>query len=115
MEAAHEAEQTSNVGWLYNLPPHEQEALVEAARLTVDEMRGVDRADHKELDDYHRSRRKTNIENELDALFYSYALALSFFDRWQRRGVQTLGEANAALAKFGGEEGTQVRYGAALM
>lgn len=103
-------EKASSVGWLHTLPPHEQEALVEVARLTVFEMREVDRADHKELDEYHKSRHKANEENELDALLTRYALALSFFDRWRSRGVKTMGEVTAALAKYdGGEDRTQVR------
>lgn len=42
------------VGWFYQLPEKEQEALVEAARLTVKEMRDIDKADHKALDEYHK-------------------------------------------------------------
>eukprot|EP00966_Prymnesium_polylepis_P113401 2622040-Prymnesium_polylepis.1 len=80
------------LGWFHGLPPHEQEALVELARLTVAEMRDIDRADHAELDQYHKARRKANEANELDALFTRYALALSFFERWQKRGVESFGQ-----------------------
>ena len=43
-------------GYFYSLSPHEQHALVEVARLTVRELRGVDRADHAEHDNYTSSR-----------------------------------------------------------
>lgn len=109
-EASPPPEKSTSVGWLHTLPPHEQEALVEVARLTVFEMREVDRADHRELDEYHKSRRKANEENELDALLTRYALALSFFDRWRSRGVRTMGQVTTALAQLGGggEDRTQV-------
>jgi hypothetical protein len=100
-------QQPTNWGWFHALPPHEQEALVELARLSVKEMRDIDRADHAELDQYHKARRKTNEEDELDALFTQYALALSFFDRWQKRGVRKVTEVTAVLNKFGNER-TQV-------
>lgn len=41
-------------GWFYGLPEKEQEALVELARTTVKEMRGIDRSDHRNLDEYHK-------------------------------------------------------------
>lgn len=89
------------IGWMHRLPEHEQEALVELARTTVKECRDVDRVDHKALDEYHRSRRKTNEEEELDALFTQYALALSFFERWQKHGVQLAGEVTQVLTSYG--------------
>eukprot|EP00966_Prymnesium_polylepis_P335266 7390632-Prymnesium_polylepis.1 len=64
-------------------------------------MRQIDRADHAELAQYHKSRRKANEANELDALFTRYALALSFFERWQKRGVHTVVQITAALNRFG--------------
>jgi hypothetical protein len=96
-------QQPASLGWFHALPPHEQEALVELARLTVSEMRDVDRADHAELDQYHKDRRRKNEADELDELFTRYALALSFFDRWQKRGVKSVGEITTALSKFGSE------------
>lgn len=89
------------VGYLYSLPEKEQEALVELARVTVKELRGVDGEDHRNLDEYHNSRRKTNEENELDALFTRYALALSYFERWCKRGVARVGEIESTLRTFG--------------
>ena len=100
-EAAEVQQAPAYWGWFHALPGHEQEALVELARLTVKEMRDVDRADHAELDQYHKSRRQTNEADELDALFTRYALAMSFFDRWLKRGVKSVGELTAALTKFG--------------
>lgn len=91
------------VGYIYSLPPHEQEALVELARVTVKEMRDIDHADHAALDEYHKMRRKVNEENELDALFTRYALALSFFERWTKRGINMVSEIAATLKGYGSE------------
>ena len=74
-------------GYFHSLPPHEQHALVELARTTVREMRKIDRADHAAHDAYVTAKRKSNSQLELDALIKQYALALSFFKRWQQRGV----------------------------
>jgi hypothetical protein len=76
-------------GYLDLLPEKEARALLEMARLTLDEQRILDRVDHGELDDYHAAKRKSNSQLELDALVKRYALALSFFDRWLKRGVQS--------------------------
>lgn len=46
-------------------------------------------------------RRKTNEEAELDALFTKYALALSFFERWCKRGLQSITEVTKALSAYG--------------
>lgn len=42
------------MGYVYTLPEKEQEALVEAGRLSVKELRCIDRAEHEALDDYHK-------------------------------------------------------------
>lgn len=76
----------------------------ELARLTVAEMRDMDRADHLVLDQYHAHRRKTNEEDELDALFTQYALALSFFERWVKRGVTDMRHISVALRGYGDRE-----------
>jgi hypothetical protein len=89
------------------LPVHEQEALVELARTTVTELRGVDFADHAELDLYHQRRRELNQKDELDFLFTRFALALSFYDRWKERGVKTFAEVISALTQLGGRDGTK--------
>jgi hypothetical protein len=86
------------------LPQHEADALVELARTIEREMRTVDRQDHRELDEYHALRRKTNSQLELDALIKQYALALSFFDRWKQRGVESVSAMEAALAEIAESE-----------
>lgn len=53
-------------------------------------------------------RRKSNEDAELDALFTRYALALSFFERWCKRGLETMGEVSRALNGFG-DGRTQVK------
>lgn len=47
-------EPKSHIGYFYSLPLQEQEALVELARVSIGEMRAIDRADHAALDDYHK-------------------------------------------------------------
>lgn len=89
------------VSGFYKLPPKEQEALVEFARRSVKEMRDLDRLDHRSLDEYHAARRKTNEQDELDALFTQYALALSFFERWCKRGVHSVSQITSTLNGFG--------------
>jgi hypothetical protein len=84
-------------GYFHTLPPLEAAALVEMARSSVREMRIIDRADHASLDAYHTAKRKSNSQLELDALVKRYALALSFFDRWRKRGVETVVAVTAAL------------------
>ncbi|KAL1495338.1 hypothetical protein AB1Y20_016708 [Prymnesium parvum] len=69
------------MGYACSLPERELEALVEMARFSVKENRDIDRADHAALDNYHKMRRKTNEEDELDSLFTQYAMALSFSER----------------------------------
>ena len=78
-------------------------ALVELARVTVTEMRDIDHADHHALDEYYKQRRKMNEEDELDALFTRYAFALSFFERWVKRGVSLEHEIGKALMGYGNE------------
>lgn len=53
-----------------------------------------------------QARRKQNEEDELDALFTQYALALSFFERWCKRGAD-LQTITSTLNGYG--ERTQVR------
>lgn len=54
-----------------------------------------------------QARRKKHEDDELDALFSQYALALSFFERWCKRGVDSASAINATLNGYG-EERTQV-------
>ena len=65
----------------------ELHAVVEAARCSLDELITLDKSDHKELNEYHALRRKTNSQLELEALVQRYALALSFFEQWESSGV----------------------------
>ena len=84
-------------GPIEQLPHKELEALVAMSKSTVREMREIDRADHAELDKYHALKRKTNAQLELDSLVKAYAMALSFFDRWSKRGVQSMTEARKKI------------------
>ena len=85
-------------GYFHSVPLHEAMALVELARLTVDEMRAVDRTHHGEHDTYVEEKRKSNSQLELDALVKEYALAITFFKQWQRDGVADAAAMRRALA-----------------
>lgn len=89
------------VSWFHKLPEKEQEALVEFSRKTVKEMRDIDHLDHRALDEYHAARRKTNEQDELDALFTQDAMALSFFERWCKRGVESVNQITTTLNGYG--------------
>ena len=84
-------------GALEQLPLKEMIALFEYARATVRAWRAVDLEDHGELDAYHAAKRKSASQLELDALVKMYALALSFFDRWRKRGVADVEAMEVAL------------------
>ena len=84
-------------GALEQLPEKEARALFEYARTSLAASRQVDRAHHTELDAYHAAKRKSNSQLELDALVKQYALALSFFDRWKKRGVASPQEMREKL------------------
>lgn len=60
-----------------------------------------------------QARRKKNEEDELDELFTQYALALSFFERWCKRGVETVGAITTTLNGY--HERTQVATCGALL
>ena len=86
-------------GYFNSLPLHEQEALVEVARLTVQEMRKLDHADHAELDAYHAQRRKTNSQLELDALVKQTALSRSISLRTGSRAASSRRRARRFCTK----------------
>lgn len=55
---------------------------------------------HSPLLVHAQARRKKNEEDELDALFTQYALALSFFERWCKRGAD-VATITTTLASYG--------------
>ena len=100
-------------GFFYKLPPKLRHALLEMARTTLKEMRAIDSTDHKELDEYHALRRKTNSQEELEALIKEYAFALDFFERWLERGVKDANAMRAALDAFASDPAVTALKGAA--
>lgn len=68
-------EQQAFAGWFYKLPEKEQEALVELARVTVKEMRDIDRNDHRTLDEYHKVCSFASYIPCLTRLYYSTVCA----------------------------------------
>ena len=97
MAQAISAKSFEDGGYFHALSPHEQHALIEVARLTVRELRAVDRADHAEHDDYVAAKRKSNSQLELDALVKEYAYAISLFKQWKRDGVADAAAMRTAL------------------
>ena len=93
-------------GALDQLPEKETWALFEYARKSLATSRQDDRADHAEHDAYVTAKRKSNSQLELDALVKMYALALSFYDRWKKRGVES---PEAMREKLEGIETNQLK------
>ena len=87
-------------GFFYSLPVQEQHALVEFSRSTVRDMRRIDREHNAEVAAYVKSKAKTASEEELQSLIKEYGYGLSFFDRWKERGVSSVQEMTAELAKL---------------
>lgn len=55
------------------------------------------RAGITQLEKYEAQKRKTNSELELKALVKQYAIVLSFFQKWETRGVRSVGELTREL------------------
>ncbi|KAL1511676.1 hypothetical protein AB1Y20_004966 [Prymnesium parvum] len=85
------------LGYFHTLPVQEQEALVEYARRIMRVQRGVDRADNAEVAAYVKAKVRSNSEEELQALITEWGYGLSFFERWQQRGVRLASEVSSAL------------------
>lgn len=58
------------MGYVYTLPEHEQEALVEAGRLSVKELRGIDHTEHAALDDYHKVKHAAQACSQWHPSYY---------------------------------------------
>ena len=91
-------------GAFRKLPDKEARALVEFARTTVRKERKVDAEHSKEQDEYHEAKRKSNSQLELDALVKEYAFAITFFKRWQQRGVASVSAMRAKLKELAAQE-----------
>ena len=74
------------------------------ARAERPAQRRIDREDQKELDEFRKMRRKSNTELELESLIKQYALALSFFDRYKKRGVTSVTELRRELATLASDQ-----------
>jgi hypothetical protein len=88
------------IGYFHTLPVEEQEALVEYARRMVRESRKVDRQDNAEVAAYVKSKVRASSEDELKALITEWAYGMSFFERWQERGVRSVAQLTAGLRKL---------------
>ena len=84
-------------GYFYKLPVKEEIALVEFARVSRMEMRKLDFADTAEHTAYVKAKRKSEIEEELEKVVKGYAIAISFFKRWHKAAVRSIGELSAKL------------------
>ena len=87
----------AGIGYFFSLPAPEQEALVEYTRTMVRESRKQAAADNKEVDNYVKGKLKSSSEQELESLITRYGIALSFFERWQSRGVRTVAELSRGV------------------
>lgn len=92
------------MGMFHSLPRTEQIALVEMARAEQKAERKLDRADIAELDAFRAARRRSNSELELESLIHMFALCLSFFDRFKKRGVKSVHETVLELAKLASDQ-----------
>ena len=97
------------LGYFHRLPWQEQHALYEYTRRNVRPMRVIDRLHNAEHAAYVKSKTKTRSQEELAALITEYGFGLSFFERWQQRGVRTVSSLNAKLKQLGGAEGRNAR------
>ena len=68
-------------------------------------------ADNAEVAAYHKAKVKSNSQTELEALVTEFGYGLSFFDKWQERGVRTAAQITAEIAKL---KSTQVTACGAL-
>ena len=70
---------------------------MELARLAQRPSRAVDRADSAQYAAYVKAKAKTASQEELKALVTEWAYGMSFFERWQERGVRSVAQLNAGL------------------
>lgn len=61
------------------------------------ESRKVDRAENAEVAEYVKAKAKTNSELDRQALITEWGYGMSFFERWQERGVRSIAAMNSAL------------------
>jgi len=87
-------------GYYHTLPWQEQHALVYYCQRTVRQHRKVDRADDEEDAAYAKAKVKSSSEQQLKNLLTEWAYGMSFFDRWQERGVRTVSQLSAQLKKL---------------
>ena len=87
-------------GYMFTLPWQEQEALVIYSHRMVRESRKMDSADNAEVAAYVKAKVKTASDEELAALITEYGYGLSFFARWQSRGVRTEAEMDAKVSEL---------------
>ena len=85
------------MGYVHRLPYKEQVALLEMARAERKSERKLDHGDVAELDVHRGLTRQSNSEIELQSLIKRFAHALSFFDRYQKRGVKSVQELQQEL------------------
>lgn len=90
---------TECMGYFYSLPKEEQEALVFYSTTTVRQQRAVDKQHNAEVAAYVAAKVRSSSEEELQALITEFGYGLSFFDRWQERGVRTAAELMRELAR----------------
>lgn len=96
-KAARRRQTSGMFGFFHALPHTEKVALVEMCRAQRKAQRKLDREDWEELHTLRSHTRKTNSQLELEALIKNFAMALSFFDRYQQRGIRSVDAMAAHL------------------
>ena len=92
---------TPSAGYVASeLPREERLALIEYSRITVRDWRKVDASEHSEHAAYVKAKVRTTAQEQLDALVIEFGYGLSFFQRWQEHGVQSIAALSAKLRKF---------------
>lgn len=92
-------------GYFHTLPYSERVALVKMCRIERAAERKVDRQDQLELEAHRTSAlRKSNSQLEFEALVKNFAMALSFFERYRKRGVTLVSDIHPALADLDSDQ-----------
>ena len=98
-------------GYCRRLPMEEQLSLVEYTRLTIRDRKKEDRADTAEHAAYVKANIRTNSQEQLEALITEFGYGLSFFERWKKRGVRSVGDLSLKLRQIEQENDGNERAG----
>ena len=78
--------------------------------MKVRDRRKADAADDAQHSAYVKATVRTSAQEQLDALITEYGYGLSFFERWQKRGVRSAGELTRQLKQIDSENSDDGRH-----